>query len=74
VGADAPSVSDDSINNRETLELVRAYTQIKNHGVRRRIYDLAKTLSITETAPEEAPDGAGESNVENPDDHGDDEA
>lgn len=50
VHAEVAPIADDSVNNRETLELVRAYTHIKNHGVRRRIYDLAKTLSTTEEA------------------------
>jgi transcriptional regulator of NAD metabolism len=37
----------DPMTKRETLELVRAYYQIKDYHVRRRIYDLAKSLSAT---------------------------
>lgn len=39
--------TDDPINNREVLELVRSYSRIKSHRVRRQICDLAKTLSVT---------------------------
>jgi transcriptional regulator with XRE-family HTH domain len=43
----------DQMTKRETLELVRAYYKIRDYHVRRRIYELAKSLAITE-------DGAGE--------------
>ena len=38
---------DDPMNRRETLELVRAYYRIKGYHVRRRIYELAKSLAST---------------------------
>lgn len=38
---------DDPMNRRETLELVRAYYRIKGYHVRRRIYELAKSLATT---------------------------
>jgi len=38
----------DPMTKRETLELVRAYYRIKDYHVRRRIYDLAKSLATTE--------------------------
>jgi transcriptional regulator with XRE-family HTH domain len=38
----------DPMTKRETLELVRAYYRIKDYHVRRRIYDLAKSLAITD--------------------------
>jgi transcriptional regulator with XRE-family HTH domain len=41
------SAQDDPMNRRETLELVRAYYRIKGYHVRRRIYDLAKSLAST---------------------------
>lgn len=43
----------DQMTKRETLELVRAYYKIKDYHVRRRIYELAKSLATTEDgAPE----------------------
>ena len=38
----------DPMAKRETLELVRAYYRIKDYHVRRRIYELAKSLATTE--------------------------
>jgi len=38
----------DPMTKRETLELVRAYYRIKDYHVRRRIYELAKSLATTE--------------------------
>ncbi len=35
----------DTLARRETLELVRAYYRIKNEKVRKRVYQLAKTLA-----------------------------
>ena len=35
----------DTLAKRETLELVRAYYRIKNEIVRKRVYQLAKTLA-----------------------------
>ncbi|MGE3476614.1 MAG: helix-turn-helix domain-containing protein [Rhodospirillaceae bacterium] len=45
---------DDPMNRRETLELVRAYYRIKGYHVRRRIYELAKSLASTGADGEEA--------------------
>jgi transcriptional regulator with XRE-family HTH domain len=43
----------DQMTKRETLELVRAYYKIRDYHVRRRIYELAKSLATTEDiAPE----------------------
>ncbi|MGE4064059.1 MAG: helix-turn-helix domain-containing protein [Rhodospirillaceae bacterium] len=44
---------DDPMNRRETLELVRAYYRIKGYHVRRRIYELAKSLASTGADGEE---------------------
>ena len=38
----------DPMTKRETLELVRAYYRITDYHVRRRIYELAKSLASTE--------------------------
>ena len=38
----------DQMTKRETLELVRAYYRIKDYHVRRRIYDLAKSLATSD--------------------------
>lgn len=44
----------DPMTRRETLELVRAYYKIENEGVRRRLLDLARSLSgTTEDEPAE---------------------
>lgn len=45
---------DDPMNRRETLELVRAYYRIKGYHVRRRIYELAKSLATSGVDSEEA--------------------
>lgn len=45
--ADIMLRQDDPMNRRETLELVRAYYRIKGYHVRRRIYELAKSLAPT---------------------------
>lgn len=37
-------VEDDTLNRRETLELVRAYYRITDPGVRRKVFDLIKSL------------------------------
>jgi transcriptional regulator with XRE-family HTH domain len=39
---------DDTLHRRETLELVRAYYRITDPSVRKRVFDLIKTLSPTE--------------------------
>jgi transcriptional regulator with XRE-family HTH domain len=41
-----PPREDDPLLQRETLELVRAYYSITDYDVRRRIYDLARSLAI----------------------------
>ncbi len=41
------------MTKRETLELVRAYYRIKDYHVRRRIYELAKSLASPEEPVEE---------------------
>ncbi len=43
-----PASELDTLVKRETLELVRAYYRIRSPKVRRRIYDLTKTLSKTD--------------------------
>jgi len=40
----------DPMTRRETLELVRAYYRIANPQVRRRVFELAKTLAAPDTA------------------------
>jgi transcriptional regulator with XRE-family HTH domain len=42
----------DPMTKRETLELVRAYYRINDYHVRRRIYELAKSLASTEAPAE----------------------
>jgi len=44
------SREDDPMNRRETLELVRAYYRINGDHVRRRIYELTKSLASAEKA------------------------
>jgi transcriptional regulator with XRE-family HTH domain len=39
---------DDTLNRRETLELVRAYSRITDPGVRKRVFDLIKSLAPIE--------------------------
>lgn len=38
------SFNDDTLNRRETLELVRAYYRITDPGVRKRVFELVKSL------------------------------
>ena len=40
---------DDTLNRRETLELVRAYYRITDPAVRKRVFDLIKSMGPTET-------------------------
>ena len=42
----------DPMAKRETLELVRAYYRIKDYHIRRRIYELTKSLATTEASAE----------------------
>jgi transcriptional regulator with XRE-family HTH domain len=41
--------TDDALNRRETLELVRAYYRINDPAVRKRVFDLIKSMGPTET-------------------------
>ena len=41
---------DDNMNKRETLELVRAYYRITDPAVRKRVFDLLKSLAPTEAS------------------------
>ena len=40
--------SDDTLNRRETLELVRAYYRITDPSVRKRVFDLIKSMGPSE--------------------------
>jgi transcriptional regulator with XRE-family HTH domain len=40
---------DDTLNRRETLELVRAYYRITDPAVRKRVFDLIKSMGPTDT-------------------------
>lgn len=42
------SFSDDTLNRRETLELVRAYYRITDPALRKRVFDLIKSMGPTE--------------------------
>src|SRR5690349_4485531 len=48
-GDDVPAESD-PMTRRETLELVRAYYRIRDPSVRRRVFELMKTLAKAEEA------------------------
>jgi transcriptional regulator with XRE-family HTH domain len=50
---DAEPRENDPMTRRETLELVRAYYRIKGRHVRRRIYELTKSLASPEEPVEE---------------------
>ena len=41
--------TDDALNRRETLELVRAYYRITDPAVRKRVFDLIKSMGPAET-------------------------
>jgi transcriptional regulator with XRE-family HTH domain len=43
------SFTDDALNRRETLELVRAYYRITEPAVRKRVFELIKSMGPTET-------------------------
>lgn len=47
------SRDEDPMNRRETLELVRAYYRINGDQVRKRIYELTKSLGAADKAAEE---------------------
>jgi transcriptional regulator with XRE-family HTH domain len=40
--------ADDTLNRRETLELVRAYYRITDPAIRKRVFDLIKSMGPTE--------------------------
>ncbi len=42
----APAFEHQDINNRETLEVMRAYYRVKNPAVRKRIVELIKAMSV----------------------------
>ncbi|MEN9499164.1 MAG: hypothetical protein RIS83_983 [Pseudomonadota bacterium] len=44
----AAGFEDDTMNKRETLELVRAYYRITDPAIRKRVFDLIKSLTPTE--------------------------
>jgi transcriptional regulator with XRE-family HTH domain len=44
------SFADDTLNRRETLELVRAYYRITDPAVRKRVFDLIKSMGPTDPA------------------------
>jgi transcriptional regulator with XRE-family HTH domain len=44
----ADGFEDDTLHRRETLELVRAYYRITDTAVRKRVFDLIKSLAPTE--------------------------
>jgi transcriptional regulator with XRE-family HTH domain len=44
----APEPAPDPMTRRETLELVRSYYRIASPTVRRRVFELTKTLAVTE--------------------------
>ena len=48
------SFEDDALHRRETLELVRAYYRITDQGVRKRVFDLIKSLApgVDPTSPQ----------------------
>src|SRR5579883_2966131 len=43
------SFTDDALNRRETLELVRAYYRITDPAVRKRVFELIKSMGPTES-------------------------
>ena len=40
---------DDTLSRRETLELVRAYYRITDSSIRKRVFDLIKSMGPTES-------------------------
>lgn len=48
VADEQASFDDDTLHRRETLELVRAYYRITDPAVRKKVFDLIKTLSPPE--------------------------
>ena len=58
-GEHGESPDKDPMNRRETLELVRAYYRITGDQVRKRIYELTKSLGAAEKSAEEPQSTAG---------------
>jgi transcriptional regulator with XRE-family HTH domain len=46
----AEGFADDTLNRRETLELVRAYYRITDPSVRKRVFELIKSMGPTEAS------------------------
>lgn len=44
----APAFEHDAVSNRETLEVMRAYSRIKSPAVRKRIVELIKAMAVDE--------------------------
>ncbi|MFM9890630.1 MAG: helix-turn-helix domain-containing protein [Rickettsiales bacterium] len=51
---DAASFEHEKVNNRETLEVMRAYYRIKNPSVRKRIVELIKAMAAEDGSDEKA--------------------
>ncbi len=49
IGEGADSFADDALNRRETLELVRAYYRITEPSVRKRVFELIKSMGPAES-------------------------
>jgi transcriptional regulator with XRE-family HTH domain len=47
---EASSFEHEKVNNRETMEVMRAYYRIKNPAVRKRIVDLIKAMAAADAA------------------------
>lgn len=56
-GPDGCDAAPDPMTRRETLELVRSYYRIANPVVRRRVFELTKTLASDEPSGPSAPEG-----------------
>ncbi|MHB1203969.1 MAG: helix-turn-helix domain-containing protein [Rhodospirillaceae bacterium] len=63
---DAESREEDPMNRRETLELVRAYYRINGDQVRKRIYELTKSLAGPEKPAEELPQASDQIGADRP--------
>jgi hypothetical protein len=46
----ADGFADDTLNRRETLELVRAYYRITDPSVRKRVFELIKSMGPADAA------------------------
>lgn len=52
---EAPGFVNEKMQNRETLEVMRAYYRIKNPAVRKRIVDLIKAMAAEDATASETP-------------------